>query len=639
MAIEKQHRSRWWKAERGEYHTRVIDTIGGMTNDAEPRMAYYREARRILSNGWRRGILPGEEDTPEPELYQKLGGFNALRSAVGTIAAIVSKAEPRPVYLADGNAELQRLAKDQSDAIYAVLKGSGAYEAARDAWNRHACPTGTGLMQIGVRRDPEREQAQLTFERLMPWEVMVDPIDAYYGRPRSLFRVQLWDRDAAIARFAVGPRAKTIESIIMEADSATSPIPGTMATSEVIGRVVDMIRVCWAWHLPSAEGAGDGVEVVCVDSGDLQARPWTLPYFPIVAGYWETPELGFWGEGLIEQALGLQLQLDEQERSLQDTFATQSKPLIAVPAQDKDLLQQMSAEKVRMVAYQVAPPTRLADAVVHPQVIQRARDLKSDVYEQVGTNMLSATGQRPLGLDSGKALRDYRNISTERFGLAAKHLDDFIVEIARVAEATAVQLEEEGFRVVTQLGGDAYPGGKAHKWGKAFERRGSLELTVEVASRTEKQLSGRNADLQDLFNAGAISRERFLQHFSAPDLKSYLRRETAVLDLVDKQVSQIRTMQRPVLPTELPPEAMQLVLREATLAYAQAVTDDEPDKTQELLSTYVQTVRAIVQQQQAELMQQAQAAQMAEAARAPGQGVDAAAIQATAGGGEAPPVQ
>jgi hypothetical protein len=355
--------------------------------------------------------------------------------------------------------------------------------------------------------------------------------------------------------------------------------------------------------------------------------------------------VGYYGRGLVDDGSELQGQLDELQEKVADLFSTQSMPLVAVQEKDAALLNQLSALRVRCVKYQNAPPERIVDAVVHPQVLQREETLKQDVFEQLGTNMLSAAGRRPEGLSSGKALRDFRNISVERFKTPAKNMDHFVMQLGLAIEDEASRLEARGFKVVL----DHTPGMRvkrgrgAHDWSKVRDRRGDFALLIEVASSTSKALSGRNSDLQDLFNSGAVGRERFLQNFHAPDLKAFLRRETSLADLSDVYVSKIREgVAEDLYPVELPPEAMQYLAREITLEYARAVAEDEPDSVLEGFGVFLSRLQAITKRQQEELLAQAAAAQQAAVARAPtpeaaGSSILGAEGQAPAPDGEPPP--
>jgi hypothetical protein len=64
-------------------------------------------------------------------------------------------------------------------------------------------------------------------------------------------------------------------------------------------------------------------------------------------------------------------------------------------------------------------------------------------YQDVGISQLSANSQKPAGLNSGKALREYNDIETERFAGFAKSWEQFHVEIAEDCLEVAKEIAKE----------------------------------------------------------------------------------------------------------------------------------------------------------------------------------------------------
>jgi hypothetical protein len=62
-------------------------------------------------------------------------------------------------------------------------------------------------------------------------------------------------------------------------------------------------------------------------------------------------------------------------------------------------------------------------------------------YEITGISQMSARGQKPAGLDSGRALREFQDIESERFVLVGQRWEQFFMDLARLVVETAKDIE------------------------------------------------------------------------------------------------------------------------------------------------------------------------------------------------------
>ena len=61
-------------------------------------------------------------------------------------------------------------------------------------------------------------------------------------------------------------------------------------------------------------------------------------------------------------------------------------------------------------------------------------------FEQMGISQLSATSNKPAGLNSGKALREYNDIETDRFMTIGQMYERFFLELANHSIGVAVDI-------------------------------------------------------------------------------------------------------------------------------------------------------------------------------------------------------
>lgn len=622
----KSPRVVWWRPPvPGEYHKALFEIIDSLRADPW-HYEWYRECLGAYL-GTDVGMLSPEDydvttrdsDLPSP--------FNAAKSAVDTIFSML-ESEPRPVFLTDGaEPEKQRLAADRTDAVYAVFSETKFYDKWREAW-ADGGKCGLGLLQITHQLGKDQSTAKLIVERVFPYELLFEKRDAYNGAPRTWIRLRLWDEHMAIARWcSTGDKNKNDRNrhIIESTPTAISMYDTGASTKQ--SKITRQIIVAEAFHLPSGEGCDDGVHAVCTSEGTLDSEPWEEESPPFIACVWEKPEIGFWGRGMIFDALGMQRSLDEIELANEHTFGTQSKPFIAIHETEDEVGQTLSAQGVPYVKWKNMKPERIVDPITHPQALDRARQRKAEVFEQLGVSQLDAAGLKPAGLNSGRALRNLRAITSQRLSIKFKNIDESVVDAAKRIMEYARRLEKSGIKVVSrfidQKGGAAVV--KKIEWSKLVAED-IYDVIIDIASSTAKTLAGKNNDLEDLFAAGLIPPDLFLSQYQSPDLKDMLRRINAPRDLIRKQLAKLleeRSLSAPgVLPSEAQPR-LELALEEATHEYALAALRGEEDEVLELISQWEAHVARILQRKQEGLNQMmiAQAtAQMAQqvAASPPG---------------------
>lgn len=595
--------TRWWKEPKDRAHDAIFDVVSSLKESYEARFAFWRLCYNMYSGLKGNTALHILEWSDEIRRFSELDGFNAAQSAVDTVYAMIGKSEPRVVYLTDGaDRQIQKKAIEQANAVYGALESNNGYETLREIFLLSQIFQ-VSYGQVYGEQDPKNPEVyRLKLQKVFPWDIRVDTVDSYYGKPRSMFRIKYFDRDMAAAFF------KQKSRIIEEAPSVDLMIDGDAARLGSTGqRIVDNITIIEAWHLPSRYGASDGLHVICTKNGELIREPWECEEFPFIVSYWNKPVVGYFGRSMIEEAGSPQKQADENTRSLQDTFGTQSKPIVLMHEEEyNEQKSALSADKVRCIRWKLHKPERMTDPIVSHQLLDREQTMINRVYEQVGINQLSAQSLKPTGLTSGKALMNYRDLTSERFALKMKAFDGLVVQFAKLAEQEARRIEGMGKKVVTEfVEGNQY---SEYTWSDLLPEGTPYRVTIDVASSAEKQLYGRNQELENLYNAGAIPQEEFLANYKSPDIQAFLDKQNAPLDLIRMQLTHLKETGELMMPEKHQPN-LELAYREAQIDYAKGLTNGAPFEYLKKLLDYMDAVSKLLD----EKMQQAQAQAMAAA--------------------------
>ena len=292
-----ERRPDWWNANsKSELAEQMLSNIQYLTDFSQ--LDYRRCAlfARMYSNSPLYGFagtnftsmnvtshIPGERPT-----------FSVVTSCIDTLISKITQSRPRPVFLTDnGNYKQRQLAKQMNTFINGELYQTKAHELGTMIL-RDACIFGTGCIKV-----VEDQEHKVSLERRLRTELLVDPNDSYYGKPRQLFEKKLIDRSVLEATFP------EYRSRIAKAQQAYPTTGG-----ESNKTISDLVMVAEGWHLPSSPDAKDGLHAIVCSEGVLFEEKWEKKYFPYVFQHYTNPLVGFWGDPLVDLIFGTQIEIN-----------------------------------------------------------------------------------------------------------------------------------------------------------------------------------------------------------------------------------------------------------------------------------------------------------------------------------------
>lgn len=340
--------------------------------------------------------------------------FNLIQSCVDTLVSRITQSRPAPVFLTDnGDYRERNLAKKLNNFILGEFYRTKTYEKTA-IMLKDALIEGTGILKVYETADHVA-----ALDRVLLTELLVDANEAMYGEPKQMYQVKLMDRDVLIESF---PKFR---EALQRAESA---FPDT--SSESTQTVSDLVMVVEGWKLRSGKEATDGRHTIACTAGILLDEEYKKDKFPFVFLHYSNRLLGFWAQGLAEQLMGTQLEIN----SLLHTISKAIK-LVGVPRifQEKGSKVNKAAhnnEIGTIIEYSGTKPSYEVAQCVPQELYAQLQRLIDYGYQQSGVSALSATSQKPAGLDSGEAIRSYDDISTDRMALLSKNYDNIFVELA-----------------------------------------------------------------------------------------------------------------------------------------------------------------------------------------------------------------
>lgn len=427
--------------------------------------------------------------------------YNVCQATTDTVTAKIAKNKPKPLFLTSGgDYKLQNKAEKLTKFVEGVFYENDIYALGTQIF-RDACIWGTGAVFV------YEKDGRLKFERCVISEIQVDEVEAFYGTPRSMYRVKTIDRGVLINMFPEKKRA------IEEANSAKPDDLGGKPT------ISDEVAICEAWHLPSGPDASDGKHVIAIDQTLLFEEKYEKHFFPFVFFHWSKKLFGFWGQGLVEQIQNIQLEINKLLWVIQRSMHLAGSFKILLENGSKIVKEHMNNDIGAIINYTGTQPSYVVPPIVPPEIYQHLQNLKNAAFEQAGVSQLSAAAKKPEGLDSGKALREYNDIESDRFMTVGQNYERFFVDLAGVVVSMAKSLYgegEESYKV--KVPGKRFI--ETIDWKDVHMHEDSYVLKCYPVSALPDEPAGRLQTIQELMQAGLIDPESGRRLLDYPDLES-----------------------------------------------------------------------------------------------------------------------
>ncbi len=426
--------------------------------------------------------------------------FNLIQSAADTLISRIGQERPTPVFLTDNSDYKERnLAKKLNNFILGEFYQTKAYEKGT-MMLRDALVTGTGAIHV-YRTDDDK----VGLDRVLNTELLVDPNEAVYGEPRQLYRVKLVDR---MVLEAANPKYKK------EIGTAERAYVDNSADSSKT--VSDLVMVVEGWHLKSGKDATDGRHTLACSSGIIFDEEYTKDKFPFVFLHYSPRLLGFWAQGLAEQLMGTQMEVNSLLYTISKAIKLVGVPRVFQEAGSKVMRSNHNNDIGVIITYQGTKPTYEVAPCVPQELYAQLQRLIGYGYQQCGVSALEAAAQKPAGLDSGEAIRSYDDISTDRFASLSRRYDTAFVDLAYLITDTAKDIAEDTGKYQT-----VYPGKNGTKqidFPKASLLQDPFVIQAYNMSSLPRDPAGRMAKVTEMVQSGMITLKEGRRLLDYPDL-------------------------------------------------------------------------------------------------------------------------
>lgn len=527
--------------------------------------------------------------------YERLS-LNVCRSVVNAVVAKISTNRTRPLFLTEGgNFREQKMGKDLARFIDGQFYACGVYKKNRLAF-KDGCIFGMGTLKPFIDWCDE-ERPKICLDRVLPNEIWVDEVDGRYGEPSQLYHVKEVGREILQAEYS----------------EKSSEIEGAGLLDEmeyVLDTIADPVSQIEAWHLESVPGHGDGRHVIAVESCDLVNEDWTRNKFPLAIFRWLDAVLGFTADGLIYELAGIQVEINKILRKISQHMHLASSFIMANKG-TKFVKEHLVNTPWSLLQFTGDAPTFATIQSISPEYFLQLDRLYAKAFEVAGITQLFAQGLKPKGLDSGKALREYKDSESERFMDISQAWEEYHLELADHMIDLATEIEEKmpGYSVMAKNEDGTLT---TIKFKDVNLNRDKYLMQPKPASAFSKDPAAKWQQVKELLEVIPDLQPYALKLLGYPDLESIERRLTAPQNTIERITDDIIYENKYEAPDAF--IDLEQAISIARGKYHWAKNSGVPPENLETLIEFMNTCKAKIDQlRQEEMTKQAQAMAAAQA--------------------------
>jgi len=440
-----------------------------------------------------------------------------------------------------------------------------------------ACITGTGVMKVFS------EFGKIKTERIPISELSIDPLEAEYGNmPRQLFQTKRVSRHVLAAMF---PEKKTL---IMEADSGRK---SGQEYEDREQRDSDMLLCHEAWHLPSGPESGDGRHVICIENATLRDEEWDKDHFPFCFIRWTENPVDFWGNGLAREVKGIQIEINKLLARIQEQMHLAT-PKVFIEDTSKIVQAHLNNRVWGAIKYRGTPPQFFVPRAVSGEMFSHLDRLVDRAYEMSGISQLAAQSKKPVGLESGRALREFSDIESERFMVVGQAYEKLFIDISKhiVNLISDIHDKDEPFTAMT-IGKDSM---EKISWTDIDLEKDQYTMKVMPVGSLPQTPAAKLASVAEMHQNGFFTTEEAHQLLDFPDLDYANKLKTASIEIIDRHIEEMVEKNNFLAPE--PYMSLEFGILRVQQAYNLGMIEDVPEDRLELLRRWISQAEALIMQ-------------------------------------------
>ena len=395
--------------------------------------------------------------------------LNVIKSCIDTLTSKIASTKVRPYFnTVNGSFKDVRVVRQAQQYFDQSFEYKNINKVVSDCF-KNACIFDTGVIYVNPKDH--------SIKNVLPWQVYYRPAEKTYDKLTRVY----YERK----------------------QMPTTLLPDYKGEEEYIayGEYYDINN-----HI-HAEMYSDGKVVIHEYNADV---------LPFVFLNYCSPIVGGSSNSIVDMLVSIQIEINSLANTVKDASQLTPANTIFVPEGSNISIRKVNNGIGNVVGYAASPnmttsPVTVATpSFIDPQYMKTIEELKEAAYEMVGISQLSATSQKPTGLDSGVALQTMENIESDRFEMQLNAVIRAYTEIAKVC-MKVFDPEED---ILPQ---DQY---RANiKWSDIVDEEKNMKVQFSSADALSKDPSTKLQILQALAQSGIIPTSTIGKYLEIPDLE------------------------------------------------------------------------------------------------------------------------
>lgn len=448
--------------------------------------------------------------------------LNVARNMVNAVTSKIAKHRPKGTFQTFGAGyKSRKKARDLEQFSDGMLYKERFRETAPEIFKDIGC-LGTGFSKVCPIGG-----GKICMERVFPPEITIDSAEGMHRKPRNWFQSKYVDKRWLASRTS----DEGLKKKILELNSQHGQMDEAEQEFFSFTTDQDMVRLDEGYHLSSDDKERDGHFVQAVQGVLLVKKPWKWDFAPYAVARWSESPLGFWGMGLCEELVGIQVEINRLVRKIQTSFQLLANPYVLADRSSNIARSSITDIPGSVILYNGREPRVYAPSTVSPEVFSHLDRLYQRAYELAGISQLSAQSQKPVGFESGRAILVFEDIEADRFSSVFREWENLHLRTIELGLWAAEQESAYWAPAKKSLGLTK------QKFSEMGIDRSDVQVQIMATSVLGDTPSGQMDELERLTQKGIIGGpEDMADQVLDPDIKAILNRAAAPKRVVEKIV-------------------------------------------------------------------------------------------------------
>lgn len=550
---------KWYECDSGAIHKHLFAEVERISNQNDRKTEMVRNAR-LYSNQNISSYTHDGAGAPQSIIPQNRPGYNLIKSVIDTLNSRIGKARPRPFYLTErGSQAKQTKAKRLQQFMDGFFDKEKIYQKSKLVF-RDAC-----IFKIGALKLFEKDH-DLKTDYVCPLGLLVDETDGMYQDPECIYEVK-WEKKRTLLK-QYPDKAAEIKA----------------ASTSYSQSDVEVCKVIEAWK----KGKG-GKRAKAIDTATLEVESYNNKKFPFVFFRYDEAFIGFWGEDLVAPLIGVQLEVSKIMRMISKAIELVAVPKVFMSTMNGSPEVQLNNRIGQVIKHPPGqPPHFFTPQAMNSEVYKYLDWLIQTGYEIPGLSKMSATSEKPAGLSSGKALRTYQDIESDRFSVIAQNWDEFFLDLAEA-------ITEEASRIYSDDVSQVVPGEKFIEtvpWKDISLKKDEYVLRIFSTNLLPTQPAAKVEAVRELGEMGVVKPERMAELLDFPDVAGFLDETNGTANLAKYHIDMMESKEEYNAPD--PRMTLSIAYDIANGRLLDWMSNNVDQAKIELLSRYVEQVEELM---------------------------------------------